>query len=70
MPMSCNSRRARVAAKVQNVAAAGETQAAQEYQAEANLFGESQTHDYISAALSGVAGLAESAVASGVSVAA
>jgi hypothetical protein len=48
-----------VAAEAQNVAASGETQAAPEYQTEANLFGESQTGDFISAALSGVAGLAE-----------
>jgi hypothetical protein len=47
-----------VAAQAQNVAAGGETQAAQEYQTEANLFGESQTGDYISAALSGIAGIA------------
>jgi hypothetical protein len=48
-----------VAAEAQNVAAAGETQAAQEYGQEAKLYGESQTGDFISAALSGVAGVAE-----------
>jgi hypothetical protein len=54
-----------VAAGAQNVAAGGETQAAQEYQTEANLFGESQTGDFISAALSGVAGLAQGVVGFG-----
>jgi hypothetical protein len=48
-----------VAAQAQTVAAGGETQAAAEYQTEANLFGESQTGDWISAALCGVAGVAE-----------
>jgi hypothetical protein len=52
------------------VAAAGETQAAQEYQTEANLFGESQTGDYSSPALSGVAGVAEGAIAFGLTGAA
>jgi hypothetical protein len=48
-----------VAAQAQTVAAGGETTAAQEYQTEANLFGESSTADYVSSALSGVAGVAE-----------
>jgi hypothetical protein len=46
-----------VAAQAQNVAAAGETKAASEYQTEANLFGESETGDYASAAISSVAGI-------------
>lgn len=48
-----------VAAQAQQVAATGETQAAGEYQKEADLYGKSQTGDFISAALSGVAGIAE-----------
>jgi hypothetical protein len=60
-----------VAAEAQNVAAGGETQAAQEYQTEANLYGESQTGDWVSAALSGLAGVAELGMgAAGVGVAA
>jgi hypothetical protein len=48
-----------VAAEAQTVAAGGETEAAAEYTQEANLYGESQTGDFISAALSSVAGVAE-----------
>jgi hypothetical protein len=48
-----------VAAQAQQVAAAGETQAASEYQTEANLYGESEIGDWISGAISGVAGVAE-----------
>lgn len=48
-----------VAAQAQQVAATGETQAAAEYGQEANLFKESETGDFISAAISGVAGIAE-----------
>ncbi len=48
-----------VAAQAQQASAAGETQAAADYQQEANLFGESATGDFFSAALSGVAGVAQ-----------
>jgi hypothetical protein len=48
-----------VAAQAQQVAATGETEAAAEYGTEANLFKESETGDYITAALSSVAGVAE-----------
>ena len=48
-----------VAAQAQQASAAGETQAAGDYQKEANLFGESATGDFFSAALSGVAGVAQ-----------
>jgi hypothetical protein len=50
---------ANVAAEAQQASAAGETEAAGDYQKEADLFGESATGDFFSAALSGVAGLAE-----------
>jgi hypothetical protein len=48
-----------VAAEAQTVAAGGETTAASEYTKEANLFGESATGDFISAAISGLAGVGE-----------
>ena len=48
-----------VAAQAQQASAAGETQAAADYQQEANLFGQSATGDFFSAALSGVAGVAQ-----------
>lgn len=48
-----------VAAEAQQVAAGGETEAAAEYGTEANLFKESETGDFISAAISGAAGVAE-----------
>jgi hypothetical protein len=54
-----------VAAQAQQVAAAGETQAASEYQTEANLYGESEIGDWISGAISGVAGVAERAGSAG-----
>jgi hypothetical protein len=50
---------ANVAAEAQQASAAGETEAAGDYQKEADLFGESATGDFFSAAISGVAGLAE-----------
>ena len=50
---------ANVAAEAQQASAAGETEAAGDYQKEADLFGELATGDFFSAALSGVAGLAE-----------
>jgi hypothetical protein len=50
---------ANVAAEAQQASAAGETEAAGDYQKEANLFGESATGDFFSAALSGVAGVAQ-----------
>src|ERR1700733_14054786 len=47
------------AGKTQPASSAGETQAAADYQQEANLFGESATGDFFGAALSGVAGVAQ-----------
>jgi hypothetical protein len=48
-----------VAAQAQQASAAGETEAAADYQKEADLFGESATGDFFGAALSGVAGVAQ-----------
>jgi len=52
-----------VAAQAQTVAAGGEEKAATEYTTEANLYNESATGDFISAAISGVAGIGSIAAA-------
>jgi len=52
-----------VAQQADIAAATGEQEAAQEYQQEASLFNQSSTGDFISAAVSGVAGVASLALA-------
>jgi hypothetical protein len=56
---SIQQQAAGVAAQAQQASAEGETEAAGDYQKEADLFGESATGDFFSAALSGVAGVAQ-----------